>query len=292
MSSSCVHMISDSPRLLSDERLDTVNENIRLIQKKNGLTYGTDAYLLSAFAPTRPFARAVDLGSGTGIIPLLLLARNKVKTVTAVELQPAFCDLIERNASLNRMEERLFPLCADVRTLSPTDVGGEVDLVLSNPPYMRCDSGKANQTEAKYIARHEVCGSIEDFCACAARLLRYGGKFLTVWRPDRMSELFSALRKVGLEPKRMTMVHSDTESEPSMLLLESVRGGAPSMRVSRPLFLSLPPSEQTKARQATRDAEAIYRDCSFENFFRQGSKDKKEDFKKAKEINDEKTNHC
>ena len=138
------------PPILPDERVDDVNESIRLIQKRNGLTFGTDAYLLAAFIRPSPRARAVDLGSGTGIIPLLLLARNKVSSVTAVEIQTDFAELIGRNAALNRLEDRLTSLCTDIRTLTPERVGGEVDLVLSNPPYMRCDSGKRNLHDEKW----------------------------------------------------------------------------------------------------------------------------------------------
>lgn len=261
-------MINDKtfpPILLEDERLDEVNANIRLIQKKHGLTYGTDAFLLAAYAPKRPTDRAVDLGSGTGILPLLLVAGEKIGQITAVEIQEEFCDLIERNAALNRMDGRITPLCADLRTLTPACLGGEVDLVLSNPPYMLRDAGKRNLADAKYLARHEVCGTIFDFCTTAARILRYGGKFLVVWRPDRLADLFVALRSSGLEPKRMTPVASDPTSEPSMVLVEAIRGGAPSMRISRTLFLNAPPTPDG-TRLRTADAEEIYRSGSFEQF--------------------------
>ena len=258
----------DPPSLLQDERLDEVNEHLYLIQKKNGLTYGTDAYLLAAFARRTPRARAVDLGSGTGIIPLLLLTKNKIASAHAVEIQPAFSDLITRNAEINRLSDRLFPVCADLRELNAANVGGEVDLVTANPPYMRTDSGKRNLADEKYMARHEVCGGIEDFCAAAARLLKHGGKFLTVWRPDRLSELFSALHEAKLEPKRMTMVYSDTESEPCIVLLESIKGGAPAMRVTKPLILYRSLTEQPeKTRRLTKDAQAIYENCSFPDSF-------------------------
>jgi tRNA1Val (adenine37-N6)-methyltransferase len=250
--------------LLSDERVDEVNESIRLIQKKNGLTFGTDAYLLAAFIRPQPSARAVDLGSVTGVIPLLLTARNKIASAVAVEVQPAFADVIARNAALNGLDARVTPLCQDLRTLTSEQIGGEVDLVLSNPPYMRCDSGKRNENEEKYIARHEACGTIADFAAAAGRLLRFGGKFVTVWRPDRLTELLYALRDAGMEAKRMTFVHADGESEPCMVLTEAVRGGAPAVRVSKPLFLYLPRREGDKSRTLTPDAARIYRDCSFE----------------------------
>lgn len=255
------------PLILPDERVDEVNESIRLIQKKQGLTFGTDAFLLAAFTRPAPRARAVDLGSGTGIIPLLLLARNKVSSVTAVEIQQSFAELIERNAELNGFGDRLRSLCADVRSVKPADMDGEVDLVLSNPPYMRCDTGKRNDHDEKYIARHEVCGTITDFCHAAARLLKHGGRFVTVWRPDRLTELLAAMHTAKLEPKRMTFVHADTASEPCMVLTEAVKGGAPSLRISPSLFLYTSAQNGNGTRTLTDTAQAIYDDCAFPSSF-------------------------
>ena len=252
------------PQLSPDERLDTVNAGIRLIQNTRGLTFGTDAYLLASYVRTHASARAVDLGSGTGIIPLLLLATNKAASVTAVEVQPSFADLIGRNARLNGMEDRLHPLLSDVRTLKAHEIGFEADLVVYNPPYMRVDSGKRNETEEKYIARHEVCGDIRDFCACAGRLLKHGGHFVCVWRPDRLTELLWAMKEARLEPKRMTWVHADEASEPCALLIDAVKGGAPSLRVTPPLFLYLPASKGETKRTLTPAAQKIYDTATFE----------------------------
>lgn len=249
--------------LQQGERLDEVNEQIKLIQKINGLTFGTDAFLLAAYARPSPRARAVDLGSGTGIVPLLLLARNKVASVRAIEVQPSFAELIERNAKLNGLADRLTPLLCDLRDLKPEDVGGEVELVLSNPPYMRTDSGKRNTYDEKYIARHEVCGKIEDFCACAGRILKHGGKFVCVWRPDRLSELMRGLTDAKLEPKRMTFVHADTKAEPCMVLIEAMKGASPSMRITPPLFLYKEMNGQDSRRTLTEAAQLIYDTCLF-----------------------------
>ena len=254
-----------SPRLFDDERFDTVNEQIRLIQKKQGLTFGTDAFLLAAFVKPAPRTHAVDLGSGTGILPLLLLAKGKIKCATAVEVQPAFADIIARNAELNGFGDKIAPLCANVCDLRPEHIGGEVALVISNPPYMKCTSGKRNESDEKYIARHEVCGGIADFCACAARLLKHGGKFVCVWRPDRLTDLLSAMHDHRLEPKRMTFVHADTESEPCSVLIEAVKGGAPAVRVSKPLILYQPRTEGEKARRLTAQTQKIYDTCSFDD---------------------------
>lgn len=254
-----------STSLADDERFDMVNEQIRLIQKKQGLTFGTDAFLLAAFVKSAPKVHVVDLGSGTGILPLLLLTKGKVHCATAVEVQPAFADLIARNVALNGFSNRISPLCADVRDLRPEAVGGEVNLVISNPPYMKCTSGKRNESDEKYIARHEVCGNINDFCACAARLLKHGGKFVCVWRPDRLTDLLSAMHSSRLEPKRMTFVHADTESEPCSVLIEAVKGGAPSVRISKPLILYDAQTKGEKVRRLTTEAQKIYNTCSFDD---------------------------
>lgn len=253
----------DLPSLLEDERMDRINEDLRLICKKNGLTFGTDAYLLAAFTRPQPNARCADLGSGTGVLPLLLLAREKVHSVDAVEVQEPFADLIRRNAALNGFADRIRVHTEDVRRITAETLGGEVDLVLSNPPYMRADCGKRNESDAKYIARHEVCGGISDFCAAAGRVLRYGGRFLCVWRPDRLCDLTVALRSAGLEPKRMQFVHADTASEPCIVLVDSTKGAAPSLRVAPPLFLYEPARAGDKTRTLTTAAEQIYATGSF-----------------------------
>lgn len=253
------------PSLADDERLDVVNEKIRLIQKKQGLTFGTDAFLLAAFVKSAPKTHTVDLGSGTGILPLLLLAKGKIKKATAVEVQSTFTELIARNANLNNFSDRLLPLCANVKDLRPEDIGGEVGLVISNPPYMKCTSGKRNESDEKYIARHEVCGNIDDFCACASRLLKHGGKFVCVWRPDRLTDLLNAMNNCRLEAKRMTFVHADTESEPCSVLIEAVKGGAPSVRISKPLILYEAHREGEKVRRLTPRAQKIYNTCSFDD---------------------------
>ncbi len=259
---------ANEPPVLSEcERVDVVNEQIRLIQNKNGLTFGTDAFLLAAYVRSAPDAIAVDLGSGTGIIPLLLCSKNKVKQITAVEVQPTFADLIARNVHLNSLDERIQPMCADVRTLTPQSFGKEVDLVISNPPYMKCTTGKRNQRDEKYIARHEVLGGIADFCAAAARILRYGGRFVCVWRPDRLTDLLQAMQTVRLEPKRMTFVHADANSEPCSVLVEATKGGAPSVRISPPLLLYLPRKAGEQLRVLTDEAKQIYDTLHFQGTF-------------------------
>lgn len=252
--------------LSPDERLDRVNERIVLIQKKNGLTFGTDAFLLSAFAPAAGKGKriAADLGSGTGIIPLLLLAKNKYQTVHAVELQPAFAELVGRNAAVNGFSDRLIPHSSDIRELSVNQLDGEMDAVFANPPYRKAGSGMSNTEDALRIARHEENGGIEDFCLAAARILKFGGKFFCVFRPDRLADLFCALRHAELEPKRMVLVHADEASEPSIVLMEARYKGAAELRVLPPLFLHTADS-RGGTRSLTPRAQRIYDTCSFES---------------------------
>lgn len=247
------------------EKITKINEDLTIIQKVNGLTFGTDAYLLSAFAKGGSEQFCADLGSGTGVIPLLCAQRAKFKKIFAIEIQKDFASLIERNAEQNRLSDKIVPVCADVRELKAADIGRELDAVTANPPYMKLDSGKRNEHDEKFIARHEVCGDIGDFCACAYRLLKHGGKFYTVWRPDRLCDLIYSLRSNKLEPKRMIFVHATAESEPSMLLVQSTKGAASGAKVMRPLILHAN-AEDAKRGVLSPDATTIYAICSFENF--------------------------
>ena len=245
-----------------DERLDKVNEKITLIQKKDGLTFGTDAFLLAAYIKPQSRARAAELGAGTGIISLLLAAREKLGHIFCLEIQKDFYEISSKNVSFNNMSERIDVIEADVREIKPSSLGGELDVVFSNPPYMRTDSGKRNESDRKYIARHEVCGGIEDFCVAAYRLLKHGGKFYCVWRPDRLTSLIASMRANRLEPKSMVFVHAYAQSEPSMVLVCATKGGNDGMKIGPPLFL-YDGTANGNAREMSARAKEIYETMSF-----------------------------
>ncbi len=245
--------------LLENETLTSVNENIKLIQKKNGLTFGTDAFLLASFIKAQKNAIAVELGGGTGIISLLCTSREKLGKIYCLEIQKDFADIIDRNAQLNSLDNKVSSLCADVRDIRSTDLGFEVDVVFSNPPYMKADSGKRNESDEKYIARHEVCGDIGDFCACAKRLLKHGGFFYCVWRPDRLTDLICAMRENSLEPKEICFVHANTKSAPSMVLIKAKKGASSGAIICEPLFLN----KDDDPKMLTERAKKIYEECNF-----------------------------
>ena len=189
--------------LYENERIDYVNDSLSLIQKTEGLTFGTDALLLAGYISGK-YETAVELGGGSGIISMLLLTRSKVNKCTAVEVQAEYAELIKRNAALNGLESKLFAAAADIRDFKTET---EVELVFTNPPYMKATSGKANMLSAKNIARHEICGDIYDFMKEGARLLKFGGTLAAVYRPDRLADIISAMKDNRLEPKRMTLVY-------------------------------------------------------------------------------------
>lgn len=251
--------MNDKPVLFSGERFDKVNEHIRLIQKKGGLTFGTDAYMLAAFIRPEPSARAAELGSGTGIISLLCAARGKLAHIDAYELQEEFALLGQRNISLNGFGDKITQHHADIRAVTPP--ADPLDVVFTNPPYMKCGSGKRCELDIKNRARHEEAGDIYDFCAVGARLLRYGGRFYCVWRPDRLADLMDALRRVRLEPKRMTFLYPDVNANPSAVLTEAKLGGAPSLDMTPPLIIYRDPPTVIP-RVMTDRASEVYETCS------------------------------
>lgn len=242
------------------ERCDFVNDSLKLIQNTEGLTFGTDALLLAGYVNGR---RAVgcELGGGSGIISMLLLTREKLSEAVALEVQEEYARLIEKNAALNSLENRLLACHTDIRDYVSAR---EFDLVYTNPPYMKTESGKANLIDKKNIARHEVMGDITDFCKAGARLLKFGGIFCAVYRPDRLCDLVFAMRQSGLEIKRMTFVHADECSEPSMVLVEGKKGAKSGMQLTRPLIIY---SDKTH-KEYSSDMNYIMENGSFPSYFK------------------------
>ncbi len=243
----------------------SVNASLSLRQRSQGLRYGTDAFLLYAYLRQRSDSDksifGVELGSGSGIISLLALTANKLTTVKAVEVQPVYARLTEENACLNHLDHRLEAICANVKDLTVGTVGREADVVFTNPPYMRAACGKVNQSDEKYIARHEVLAAIDDFCNAGSRILKTGGSFYAVWRPDRLTDLLIAMENAKIPPKRLTMVCPDARSAPCLILTEGKKGGKSGMFVTRPLFLH--EAADTMPLTDTSDCRIIYQNGEF-----------------------------
>lgn len=245
--------------LYEGERVDEVNDKIKLIQKTDGLTFGTDALLLAGYVGGRSM-HGLELGAGSGIISFLLLTREKLADAVALEVQEAYATLTRRNAELNSLSGRMEILNIDLRDYK----SGEIfDIVYTNPPYMTVSGGAKNAVSAKNLARHEVMGSIDDFCRCAASSLKYGGKFAVVFRPDRLTALLSAMANYKLEAKRITFVHADTDSESSMVLIEAKKGGKCDAKLTAPLIIY----KDKEHRKYTDDMEYIMNCGSFPDKF-------------------------
>lgn len=215
------------------ERQDFVNDKLSLIQETDGLTFGTDALLLAGYINGK-YKYGCEFGSGSGIISMLLLNRRKVERTVALEVQREYAELTERNARLNGLEEKMTTVHTDIREYKSEK---EFDLIYSNPPYMKTNSGKQNALEKKNIARHEVCGDIYDFCKSARKMLKFGGCFAAVYRTDRLVDLLDAMRSNSIEPKRLTLVLADYDSEPSMALVEGKAGGRCGLMLTKPLII-------------------------------------------------------
>lgn len=199
---------------------------------------GTDAFLLGEFPRLRPGLRVCDLGSGMGLLGLLLLQRLRDLRVTGVELQDSAVALAVRAAEENGLSDCLVTLRADLRDVRSMLSAGSFDLCVSNPPYFCGGSGKAAPDAARRIARSETECTLQDVCRAAAYLLRWGGDLCVVYRPERLCDLVCALRENGLEPKRLRMVESRPGAAPSLLLLEARRGGKPGLAMEPPLRLT------------------------------------------------------
>ena len=239
-------------QLRPGERIDDLQRSgYGIIQKEGAFCFGMDAVLLSGFAEVRKGETAVDLGTGTGIIPILLEAKTEGKLFYGIEIQPEMADIARRSAEMNGLGEKVLILDGDIKelltgtALLPPELFGKTDVVASNPPYMKESHGLRNPDDALAIARHEVACTLEDVCGAAARLLRCGGRFYMVHRPQRLPEIITAMKEARLEPKRMKLVYPYADREANMVLIEAVRDGRPGCRVERPLIVYKEPGVYT-----------------------------------------------
>ena len=230
-----------------DERIDDLQRNgYRIIQKKKGFCFGMDAVLLSGFAQVKEGEVAVDLGTGTGIIPILLEAKTKGKHFTGLEIQEEVAEMAGRSVRLNQLENRVDIVRGDIQEACRLCGKASFDVVTSNPPYMNDNHGLKNPELPKAIARHEVFCTLDDVCREASLLLKSGGRFCMVHRPHRLAEIITALKTYKLEPKRMKLVHPFVDKEANMVLIEAVRGGRSMMKVEAPIIVYREPGVYTQ----------------------------------------------
>ena len=228
----------DDIYLKENERIDDLERNgYRIIQDNERFCFGMDAVLLSGFARVKDGAHVLDLGTGTGIIPILLEAKTNAAHLTGLEIQEDSADMARRSVCLNGLEEKIDIVTGDIKEAGSLFDAASFDVVTCNPPYMTDKHGLTNPNDAKAIARHEILCTLEDVIAQTAKLLKPGGNFFMVHRPFRLAEIIVLLRTYKLEPKRMQLVYPYIDKEPNMVLLEANRGGRPRMTVEKPLII-------------------------------------------------------
>lgn len=220
------------------ERLDDLQiKGYKIIQNPESFCFGMDAVLLSSFAKVKPCEKALDLGTGTGILPILLCAKNEGSHYTGLEIQKESVSLARRSVKYNGLEDKIDIVEGDIKEASKIFGAASFQAITVNPPYMIGEHGLKNENEALYIARHEVLCTLEDILRESARLLTPKGRFYMVHRPFRLPEILAKMSAYRIEPKRMRLVHPFVDKEPNMVLIEGLRGGNPRMKVEPPLLV-------------------------------------------------------
>lgn len=228
------------------ERIDDLHrKGYRIIQDPKRFCFGIDAVILSGFARVKKGETVLDFGTGTGILPLLLEGRTEGKHFTGLEIQPDSAQMAQRSVALNELEQKIDIVTGDIKTASQQFGASVFDVVTCNPPYMNEGGGLQNPSDAKAIARHEILCTLEDVVREAAKVLRPGGRFYMVHRPQRLTDIICLLRQYGLEPKRLRFVHSYVDKAPTMVLIEAGRGSKPMIQVQPPLIIYRAPNEYT-----------------------------------------------
>ena len=225
-------------KLYPDERLDELQRcGFKIIQNPKKFCFGMDAVLLSGFARAKTGEKVIDIGTGTGIIPILMAAKTKGRHFTGLEIQHESAGMAIRSVAYNHLEERISIVEGDIREAGKLFDPASFDVVTSNPPYMVANHGLVNPDSAKMIARHEICCTLEDIAQQTAKLLKNGGRFYMVHRPFRLAEIFCTLVKYDLEPKRMRLVYPYVDKEPNMVLIEALKGGNSRITCEPPLIV-------------------------------------------------------
>ena len=232
--------------LLDDERIDDLQcKGYQLIQKPKGFCFGIDAVLLSGFAKVRKNQKVLDLCTGSGVIPILLEAKTEGSHFCGLELQEAYADMASRSVALNHLEDKVNIVCGDVKDVKKLFSPASFQVVTVNPPYMTEHHGLTNLHEPKTIARHEVTLSLEDVIAGASYVLPQNGSFFMIHKPFRLAEIFSVMKKYHIEPKRMRLVHPYVDKEPTMVLIEGLKGGKERITIEPPLIVYQEPNVYT-----------------------------------------------
>ena len=242
------------------ETLDSLSPgNLQLLQSESGYRYSLDPILLARFVKVKKGARVVDLGTGCGILPLLVARLSDATECVGIELQPELADRAARNVELNSLRERVHIMQGDIRGIREIFPASCFDLVMSNPPYRQLDSGRIAPNDERAAARHELAGGVADFVAAASWLLINGGSFAVIYLAERLPELIMEMIARGIEPKRLRMVYPRQSETARMVLLEGRKGGRPGLQIEKPLCIY---KDNAAERDYTEEVLQMYEDDS------------------------------
>ena len=226
------------------ERLDDLQLNgLELIQDPNKFCFGVDAVFLSDFVRVKPGETVLDMGTGNGIIPVLLSAKTQGKKFTGLEIQPDTAEMARRSVRLNHLEERIEIVTGDIKEAAEIFKPAFFDVITTNPPYMPAEHGLRNPDSARAIARHEVMCSLDDILRESMRLLQDKGRFYMIHRPFRLTEIMIKMNQYKIEPKRIQFIYPYIDKEPAMVLIEGVRGARSRVTVEPPIIIYDRPAE-------------------------------------------------
>lgn len=225
-------------QLKQDEKIEDLQcRGLKLIQNTRGFCFGVDAVLLANFADIRKDAKVIDLGTGTGIIPVLLAGKTEAKSIVGLEIQENMAEMASRSVLLNNLQDRISIVHGDIKESHSLFGPAQFDVVLSNPPYMNNGGGLINSIDMKAISRHEILCSLEDVIKAGARLLKPGGQLAMVHRPERLVDIIYLMRSYKVEPKFIRFIHPSPYKRPNLLLVKGSKGGRPQLKMHDPLYV-------------------------------------------------------
>lgn len=225
--------------LKENERIDDLEfKDLKIIQNKDGFCFGIDAVLLSDFAKNiKENSKVIDLGTGTGIISILLCGRTKLKKIIGVEVQEQVYDMACRSIKLNNLEDKFEIINENILNLTNIFENNFFDVIVTNPPYKKQNTGVINAEQKKLISRHEILANLEDFISVSNKLLKDKGEFYMIHRPERIVDIFSLMRKYKIEPKEVRLVFSNKKSSPKMVLVKGVKNGGDYLKFRENLYI-------------------------------------------------------
>ena len=225
--------------LKKNERIDDLEyKGLKIIQNNEGFCFGIDSILLSNFSKEiKKDAIVVDLGTGTGIISLLLCKKTKLKKIYGIEIQEEVAEMAERSIILNKLQDRFEIINKDLKNILEDLKPNTIDAIVTNPPYMKLNTGAKNEEKKKLISRHEVECTLEDVISVSYKMLKSNGEFYMVHRAERIVDILYLLRKYKLEPKKIRFIHSKKEKEPNLLLIKAVKNAGYHLKIEKPLII-------------------------------------------------------